>query len=477
MTTAPAAFPAPAGLRIQGVAIGGVLLLGLATGLLVSGWAGAAILALGLVVIARPFDLFVSLVLLAGAATFARYGDPNIQLDLMVVTALTLYALASLFLTILTGRWRMPASNLSNALVALGITSALAGAQGVLAHHSIRFIFLEMFPLLALLFALAAGGIRVRGADLRFAGGTILAVGLVSAAIGYLHYAGTGMRTQGLPFSPVPGFVAVVVITRMLFDPSPRPRLLPSLLFCALIGHQILTFTRGFWIALLVAVPFAFALYVRRGAGVGVRWGKVIRTLGILAVVLLVMATVTTSMVGWTDVFEMLGERFASSFETKNTPETVSNIVRLVELRTTMKAILLDPWLGYGHGATLIVRQFFHPMTGPQWWVHQSYVMIWFKQGILGLAALLWVVFAATREGVRGARNADPRVAGWGAASAAGTVFVAVIGLTNYNFFMVTLSFMIALVWGITLSLARPGHHRFVWRVGSPRRPGRVVAS
>jgi len=160
----------------------------------------------------------------------------------------------------------------------------------------------------------------------------------------------------------------------------------------------------------------------------------------------------------------MVGSRFTSSFETKNTPETVSNIVRLVELRTSMKFILEQPWVGFGHGATLIVRQFFHPMTGPQWWVHQSYVMIWFKQGAFGLLALLWVLFAATRTGIAGLRHEDPRVAGWCAASAACTVFVAVLGLTNYYFFMVTLSFLLALVWGITLAFAHPGRRRFVWR-------------
>jgi hypothetical protein len=468
VNSAPVAGSAASAPGARGIAIGVALILGLLAGWLSSWWAGAAVFAFALVLVARPFDLFVSLLLLAAVAAFARYGDPSIQKDLFAVSALTFYALASLFVAALTGRWTLPSSPLGDALMALAVTSALAGLHGVLAHHSFRFIVLELLPLFALLLALAIGGTRLRPADLRIAKWALVGVALVSSAIGYQYYATTGTRTQGMPFSPVPGFIAIVVLTLMLFEPSRRPRFWPIVVFCVLIGHQIITFTRGFWLALLVAVPFACALYVRRGEGMGRRWRKVMGTLGLVAIVLLPMAAVASTLVGWSEIMDMIGSRFASSFQTKNTPETVSNIVRLVELRTTMKFILEQPLLGYGHGATLIVRQFFYPTTGAQWWVHQSYVMIWFKQGLFGLLALLWVLFAATRTGIAGIRHEDPRVAGWFAASAACTVFAAIVGLTNYYFFMVTLSFLLALVWGITLAFARTSRRRFVWRAAPP---------
>lgn len=449
---------------VRGVAIGVALFLGLAGGLLTNWWAGAMVMALGLVVAVRPFDLFVSLVLVAAMAAFAEYGDPHIVRDLAIASLLTLYTLASLFAAWLTGRWRLPVSRLGDALAALAVTTAVGTVHGVLAHQSIRFIFLETFPLFALILALTIGGARIHMTGFRIAKWALIGVALASAALGYKYYAVTGMRTQGLPFSPMPGLVAILVLTLMLFEPSPRPRLVPVLIFCALIGHQIITFTRGFWLALMVAIPFALVLYVRWGAGAGLRWKKVLRTLGLIALVAVPAAMVASTMVGWSEIVEMVGGRFASSFETKNTPETVSNIVRLVEFRTSMKFILAQPWLGYGHGATLIVRQFFHPITGAQWWVHESYLMIWFKQGLFGLGALLWVIWEATWVGIRGSRHSDPQVAGWFAASAACTVFAAVVGLTNYYFFMVTMNFTLALLWGITLPFARPGHRQFVWR-------------
>lgn len=476
MSAAPVTAGAPSRVGARGLAIGIVLGLGIVIGGWTNWWAGAGVFAFGLVLAVRPFDPFVALVVLAGVAAFARYGDPHIQKDLIVTSALTLYALASWLAAVLTGHWKFPASSLGDALLALAATSAAAGLHGLLTHQSVRFIFLELFPIFALLFALVIGGLRLRPADLRLAKWALIVVALASAAIGYQYFATTGMRTQGLPFSPVPGFVAIIVLTLSLFEPSPRVRLVPALVFCVLIGHQVVTFTRGFWLALLVAIPFACVLYARRGEGVGRRWRKIAGAFGLIGLLLVPATVFASSVLGWSEILDMLGGRFASSFETKNTPETVSNIVRLVELRTTMQHIAARPLQGYGHGATLIVRQFFHPMTGPQWWVHQSYVMIWFKQGLFGLLALLWLMVAATRAGVAGARHADPQVAGWCAASAACTVFAAVLGLTNYYFFMVTLSFLLALVWGVSIAFARPGHRRFVWRTVPRTRDGREGA-
>ncbi len=252
-----------------------------------------------------------------------------------------------------------------------------------------------------------------------------------------------------------------------LFEPSPRPRFVPTLIFCVLICHQVVTFTRGFWLGLLVSIPLVCILYGRRGQGVRQRWAKVLRMFALIGLIMLPVALIASALVGWSDVVQLVGNRFTSSFQTKSTPETFSNIVRLVELRTAFRLILASPLLGYGHGSTLIVRHVFHPMTGPQWWVHQTYVMIMLKQGILGPVALLWLLYAATKAGVRGTVHRDPVIAGWGAASAACTVFAAVVGLTNYFFFMVTQSYILALVWGITLSLSQPSHWRVFWRAPS----------
>jgi len=448
--------------------IAGVLVLGLTGALAVSPWVGLAILALGLVLVAGPLEPFVALLLVAGVAAFAEYGHPLIQRDLAIVLVLTAYALLAFVVAHSTRRWGLPLSGLSTALLALAVTTGVGALHGLAKGNAVRFASLEVFPLFALTFSLAAGGLRLRTGDLRLARWTLAVVGVASASIGFYVFATTGARTQGLPFSPVPGLVALVLLALMLFDPAPRPRPGMALLFCLLILHQILTFTRGFWLGLLVGVPFTCAVYVVHRRRSGRPWAKLLVTMGLVGLVLVLGLALASSWLGLAEVVGMVGGRFASSFETRNTPETVSNIVRLVELRTALSHILASPWLGDGHGSTLIVRQFFYPRTGPQWWVHQSYVMICLKQGVIGLLALLWVLFAALRLGLKGASHADPQIAGWCAAAAAGTVFAAVVGLTNYHFFMVTMNFILALLWGIALAVGEPQRLWLAWRASAP---------
>jgi len=440
------------------------LALAVAAALLVNWWVGTAVLALGLVLITRPFDPFIALLLCASAAAFAAYGDRSIQRDLTVVLVLSIYATASFALAWRCRTWSLPTSQFSLALLGLALTSALGTAHGLAVKNPFRFICLELFPLFSLSYSLVIGGMRLKPVDLTIAGWTLAAVGLAASSIGFHYYATTGMRTGGLPFSPIPGFIGLIVLSLALFDPAPRPRVLPIAVFCVLMAHQVVTFTRGFWLGLMAGVPVVFILYGRRGAGARARWTKVMSTVGLAGLLMLGAALAAAAHPRWGEMIALMGDRFLSSFETKNTPETVSNIVRLVEARTAVQAILKAPLLGHGHGATLVVRQFFHPQTGPQWWIHEGYIMIWFKQGVIGLVGLIWLLYSALRMGIKGTSHPDRQVAGWCAASAACTVFAIVVGLTNYFFFVVSQSFLLAFVWGISLSASEPEHRPIVWR-------------
>lgn len=461
--------PAPARAAISLPAIVGVLAVSLLLALLVNEWVGVAGLALGFVLVTRPFDPFVAVLLATSGAAFAAYGERSIQRDLAIVLALSVYAAAAFWTTWLARRWTMPRTHFTIALGALAATTALAVVHGLLVRNPIPYLALELFPLASLAFALVIGGLRLKPGDLRIAGWTIAVVGLLSAAAGFISFGTTGIRTGGMAFSPIPGFVALVVLSLALFDPAPRPRLLPVVVFCVLIAHQVVTFTRGYWFGLIVGVPLICWLYARRGPGSRPRWSKVGSTLGLAALLLAVGGLGALTQPRWAEIVQLLGNRFASSFQTENTPETVSNLARLVEIRTTWKAITAAPLFGYGEGATIVVRQFFHTdFAGPQWWIHQGYVMMWFKQGVVGLLALLWVLYAAFRMGLDGASREHPLRAGWNVAAAACTLFAAIVGLTNYFFFVVSQSFMLALVWGVALNESKPSFTRIRWR--APRR-------
>jgi hypothetical protein len=306
-------FPGPrgsgAGLLYSTTA---VLLVGLIGALAVNLWAGVAVMALGLVLLTRPLDLFVSLLLVASAAAFAEYGDPRITRDLIVVALLGLYALACFAAAWVSRRWGLPVSRLTPALLALAITTAVAVLHGLAARNAVRFMSLELFPLLALYASLAVGGLRLTAGELRVARRTYVAVGLAASAIGFVYFATTGSRVQGVPFSPIPGLVALVILNLELYREEPRPRLIPVLLICLLIFHQVLTFTRGFWLALLVGIPFSCVLYARRGVGARQRWSKVARGAGLTALVLVAGGAILGAWFGlgcWATVYSRASTR------------------------------------------------------------------------------------------------------------------------------------------------------------------------
>jgi O-antigen ligase/polysaccharide polymerase Wzy-like membrane protein len=451
------------------IAVALALVAGLLTALLVNEWAGAAILVLGLVLTARPLDFFVSFLLVAGATAFVEYGDPKVQRDLAIVLILTTYATASFMTEILRRRWALPSSPLTIALLGLAISTAVAVVHGVAVGNPIRFLLVELFSLFLLGFAVAVGGIRLRSADLRIAEWTFALAGVAISLIGFIYFGTFGIRTGGMAFSPMPGFAALILISLALFDPAPRVSLARVLLFCVVIAHQVVSFTRGYWLGLLVGIPLICIAYGGRGTGARRRWSKVFRTLGLAGMILFAGAMVATVQNNWSDIVTLLINRFTSSFTTKNTPETISNIARLVEIRTSLNSIARSPWLGHGHGAMLVVRQFYHPQTGPQWFIHQSYVMMSVKQGLIGLVALIWVLVAAVRLGLRGASHPDRQLAGWCVASASCTVFAAIVGLTNYFFFVATQNSLLAVVWGISIAAQKRDTPWLVWRLS--RRP------
>jgi len=89
------------------------------------------------------------------------------------------------------------------------------------------------------------------------------------------------------------------------------------------------------------------------------------------------------------------------------------------------------------------------------------------------------------RFGLKGASHPDSQLAGWCVASAACTLFAAILGLTNYFFFVVTQNSLLAILWGISLTANGRSGPWLVWRVsrsgaasGSPggkAAPGQTV--
>lgn len=463
MTTARLTHePSLQGIRLAGIT--GTLVIAMAAGLFVHPVLSFGIAAVGIGLLVRPFDPFVALLATAAAASFVNNEGGRLTRDLSVVTLLGGYALLGLLLWTAAGRWRLPRAGLTAALLAFGATTALAAVRGVLAGHPLKGLVLELIPILFLGAAVAVGGLHLDRARLRGALGWLAALGLAHVTLGLISYSLHGVRTGGVWFTPIPGMLALLFFGFAMREPARGRRVLMLLLVAALLLHQVISLTRGYWMGLLVGFPVAALLYVRRGPGTGVRARRVAGSMTMFGGLLAAALLATSLVFGWGDVFEMLGTRFASSVGTERTSETASNIERLIEYMAAARAIGEEPALGQGLGYVLHIRLPYIRAVGRQTFVHEIYLLTWLKQGLVGLLAFLALLAVAIRTAIRGSRLDDPERAAWCAGTAAATVYLAAVGLTNYPFALVNATVLMAVLWGVALAVQSPPGLRLAWR-------------
>jgi hypothetical protein len=200
----------------------GVLALALAVGLLTN-WAAAAGLALlGIAFVALPFSLVPALVVVVCGASFVNNESGQLTLYLSGVTLLLAYALLCLVFAWITREWGLPRSRLTTALLVLEISTLFATVHGVLAGNSLRYLGLELLPLLGLTTALMVGGLRLGRSTILLAFRVFVVVGLAHVALGLYGYMMSGTRLGGIYFTPIPGMLAMLTFNLLLPSPCIR---------------------------------------------------------------------------------------------------------------------------------------------------------------------------------------------------------------------------------------------------------------
>jgi hypothetical protein len=359
----------------------------------------------------------------------------------------------------------------TTALLVLEISTLFAALHGVFAGNSLRYLGLELVPLLGLMTALMLGGLRLDRSTIRLSLRVFVVMGLAQVALGLYGYVATGTRLGGIYFTPIPGMLAVLTFNLFLRARS-RGRSLGLLLLTGIFSlQQVISLTRGYWLGLAAGLVFSGLLYAGSGAGARQRWRRLAVSVGLMGACLAFGSVAVANWFGWGSVWTLLGTRLASSSGTTLSSETASNMARMIEWLTVVRHIQVAPWFGHGLGYSLHVRYPFFPVVSTQWFVHQLYLWIWLKQGIAGLLALVFVLYQGLRLGVRGARRlADGDEAGWCAGAAGATLYIAVLGLTNYPLAQVNSTFLLAFLWGVALALQLPARAEIVWR----RHPARL---
>ena len=443
---------------------GALLVLALAAGLLIHPLGAIAIVALGLVVLARPLDPPSALAAVAAVASFANNEGGHMTRDLAIVCLFAVYAVASVWASGALGRWRLPDARPLIPLALFFAWTFICAARGVAAGYSLRFLGLELAGLLSLGFLVLGGGLSLDAQRLRPALWILGFTGLVHVLLGIYSYQINHIRTGGVWYTPLSGMLALLMWSLALRAPTRIARLQLALLTGLLLFHQLISFSRGYWLGLLVALPWVSVTWAGRGEGSGERWRSLLRSM-LLALACMAVATVFVGLwFGWSDLLGLIGTRFASSFSTKQASESASNVARLIEYVASGRLIAQSPWIGHGLGLELRIRQPIFNVITRQWYVHHAYLWLWIKEGLVGLVLFVTVLVSAFRCCARGMRTLSGESSAWCAGAAGATLYLAVVNLTTFHFAQVNSNVALGVMWGVALALQRPDDLRIVWR-------------
>jgi hypothetical protein len=459
-----------------------MLVLVMAIGLLVNWGLAGALLFLFMVQIARPLDFMAAaLGCVAGAASvFNEGGGMTIQLSRLSVGVAVMVLC---YLLRMRGRSiSVPRTSLTVPLLvflALSTVNALRGLQGGAPGKNVG---LELYPLLGLGGAFLIGNVFDPRRDLKFAIAMLVLVGYGVAIWGLYVFSITHAHEIGFYSMAIPGFVGLLLVNLALRAEDTWRALGFIGLSVLLFVHQFVTFGRGLWTGCIAGLIVSSLMFAGWGKGTSPRWRRVGLVMTVLLGVALAGALGAAVAFNRADLLKQGAARFNTIGTVNGKMETRSNVIRLLESARVITLIIQSPIVGHGVGFTFTFKDPFNRKLASQWGVHENFLLVFLKQGIIGLACFLWMLWAAASFTWRETRRrTDPLEGTWFATAATCTVFMIVFSLSNYPFARVNETFFLAMVWGGAMAMGRTGLVTLRWNepeLATPPRlaPGAVLA-
>lgn len=423
-----------------------------------------AILVFVLIQRARPLDFLTSYMIVVVSGSFINYGSHSLTYQLTLLTGLILFML---YCYLLARRWDalvIPKTAATLPLLLYCGLTFLNFVRGLAIGNSPRYAGLEILACLALLTSLLVASKRLSSREQRETMWWIWAMACAHFFLGVYVYSVIHVRTVGVYFEPVPGLVAMMLFNFALRAETRTKTLLWVAAMGPAIAQQFLSFTRGFWLALIAGVLFSLVLYIGRSAGAITRARKSAWVLGVVGCVCALGIVALGSTLGIGKVFELAGTRFASSAGTKFTYEASSNVVRLVEYFHVLDLIIEQPIFGHGLGYYFVVREPINFSLIEQWFVHENYLLVTLKQGLVGLALWVWMLVAFVRVGVKGRHLEDVYEQSWCTGMAALVVYCMVYSFVHFPLAETNATFTFALCVGVAMRLTATDVYALRWK-------------
>jgi O-antigen ligase len=173
---------------------------------------------------------------------------------------------------------------------------------------------------------------------------------------------------------PILFVLMIVSLCMFLFTRSRWIRFGMLTAFLIFATSLFATFTRGYWLAAVIAL-FLFFIFLKPAS----------KTRAALLMILLLSISLLLAELYLGDIFSYLStavvDRFTSIGESFN---DVSVVNRLVESKAVWEQIKINPIMGYGLGKTYWFQPLI-PRDLPTWYVHNGYLYLWYKTGLMGL--------------------------------------------------------------------------------------------
>lgn len=238
-----------------------------------------------------------------------------------------------------------------------------------------------------------------------------------------------------------PLFMAVILASTAFWMVSERKGIrLLSLLFISLFSLAlVLTFSRGYWVGTIFGglVLLAFGEREERKK---------------LASLLLIVSIAATGiiLVFFYDIFiALIWTVFIRLFSTAAAVQDISITNRLAESAAVWKEILVNPIVGVGLGGEFSFYNLLRKTTQHTIYIHNAYLYLWYKLGIVGLITFLAAYGGKLLEGIRLARrDRDHRFRPFVLASVAILTSMLQVSLTSPQFYARDSILIITLCWG-----------------------------
>jgi len=434
--------------------------------------AGVLVVVLAVIQRARPLDFLTSYLVVVALGSFVNYGNNTLTFQLTVLTGFLVFML---YCYLLQRRWDSFVVPRGPATAPLLIYIALTAAnfvRGMVSGNSPRYGGVELVAMLVLASLLMVASRRWSKTELRYALVVLWVLGCGHFLLGAVTYATIHVRTIGVYFSGASSVITMLLFNYALRAPTRKGMLLWMLALSVPLAHEFLSFTRGYWLATFIAVLFSLAVYIGRTGDVRARAGRATLAVALFAGVVFGGMIVLAGVLGIGHIVEVTSTRLASSGGTEYSWQTQSNFYRLLESGYAIGLFMENPIFGHGLGYYFVMND---PLTNRLWeqyYVHENYIMIALKQGLIGLGVWLWMFLGFCRAGLAGRSLPDIEEQSWCTGTASVVVWLVVYMLFHFPLAETNTTFPFALMMGATMAYSSTDTYALRWKGRSSRPAG-----